>query len=285
MRFRRHGALPIASIRRCFQCSSGHSNGYKQLVVHHVTNKTQYSTSLYPDDPEIAVLGGGITGLASAYYISKELPRAKITIYEAGPRVGGWMLSKRVEVDGGNILFEQGPRTLRPVKNGLITAHLVQELGMTDDVIFTKKTSPAARNRFIYYPDHLVKMPGPGMSPWQIAKSLWREPVFEGFALAALREAAIDQRPLGLQDESVGSFISRRFDRRIADNAVSAMLHGIYAGDVYKLSMKSLFPQQWRDEEEYGSVVRALLEKNRQPKKITKSVQLPSNPYHLWRLS
>lgn len=74
---------------------------------------------------DVAILGGGITGLASAYYLTKELPEAKITIYEASDRLGGWLSSKRVPVKDGSILFEAGPRTLRPSSNGMLSARLV----------------------------------------------------------------------------------------------------------------------------------------------------------------
>jgi predicted NAD/FAD-binding protein len=82
-------------------------------------------SSIY--DPEnIAILGGGITGLASAYYLSKELPSASITLYEASDRMGGWLRSKHVNVGNGKIVFEQGPRTLRPrTPAGLVTLGLV----------------------------------------------------------------------------------------------------------------------------------------------------------------
>jgi protoporphyrinogen/coproporphyrinogen III oxidase len=62
---------------------------------------------------EIAVLGGGITGLCSAFQLSKKLPNVHITLYEKTSRLGGWIDSDRVEVDGGTIVFEHGPHTLR----------------------------------------------------------------------------------------------------------------------------------------------------------------------------
>lgn len=83
----------------------------------------------YSSEPEpsqdVAILGGGITGLASAYYITRELPKAKVTIYEASDRVGGWLSSRRVPVKDGSVLFEAGPRTLRPSSNGVLAARLV----------------------------------------------------------------------------------------------------------------------------------------------------------------
>jgi oxygen-dependent protoporphyrinogen oxidase len=68
------------------------------------------------------VLGGGVAGLSSAYFVSKEFPNSKITIFEAGNETGGWIKSKRVDVPGGDIIFEAGPRTLR---NATPTALLV----------------------------------------------------------------------------------------------------------------------------------------------------------------
>jgi len=86
--------------------------------------RQSYSTS-FSEPRNVAILGGGITGLASAYYLSQKIPSAKITIYEAGPRIGGWLSSKRVQVDDGEVLFEAGPRTLRPNGNGVLAARLV----------------------------------------------------------------------------------------------------------------------------------------------------------------
>ena len=75
---------------------------------------------------EVAVLGGGITGLASAFYISKALKNVHVTLYEGGDRLGGWLRSTAVDVGNCKVVFEQGPRTLRPnYPNGIITLDLV----------------------------------------------------------------------------------------------------------------------------------------------------------------
>jgi oxygen-dependent protoporphyrinogen oxidase len=85
------------------------------------------SHSIAPHPPQnIAVLGGGITGLATAVGLARELPNASITLYEASDRFGGWLRSKHVNVGNGNIVFEQGPRTIRPHGfSGLFTLALV----------------------------------------------------------------------------------------------------------------------------------------------------------------
>lgn len=94
--------------------------------------RSRYSSTSSPvqrnhDVKDVAVLGGGITGLASAFYLSQELPDAKITLYEGSPRLGGWLQSRRIDVGNGEVVFEQGPRTLRPATpSGYLTLDLVR---------------------------------------------------------------------------------------------------------------------------------------------------------------
>lgn len=117
-----------------------------------------------------------------------------------------------------------------------------------------KKDAAAAQNRFIYYPDQLNKLPGDVASVW----AALRLPVMKGVFGGLFPEIFRKRRSKDVVDESVGSFMSRRLGRPLAENIVSAALHGIYAGDVDKLSMKSLFPKEWRDEQVHGSLARGV---------------------------
>ena len=78
-------------------------------------------------DLNIGILGGGITGLVSAYWLSKLHSSRKITLYEASSRLGGWLNTQRVQIPNhAEVLFEQGPRSLRPtLPNGALTIFLV----------------------------------------------------------------------------------------------------------------------------------------------------------------
>jgi len=104
---------------------------YRTPRCQSVRRRRRYSTgplSVKEDHEvkDVAVLGGGITGLASAFYLSQELPNAKITLYEASNRLGGWLHTKYIDVGNGQVVFEQGPRTLRPsMPNGFVTLDLV----------------------------------------------------------------------------------------------------------------------------------------------------------------
>lgn len=67
----------------------------------------------------IAVIGGGITGLSAAFHLSRRFPQAQICLLEKSAREGGWIRSRRVDVQGyngekANVLLETGSRTLRP---------------------------------------------------------------------------------------------------------------------------------------------------------------------------
>lgn len=69
-----------------------------------------------PSKPyDAAVIGGGITGLTTAFRLSRDPNCTKVTLYEQSNQLGGWLQSETIEVDGGEVVFEYGPRTLRSV--------------------------------------------------------------------------------------------------------------------------------------------------------------------------
>lgn len=74
------------------------------------------------------VLGGGIAGLSAAYYLRNSAP----ILIEGSSRLGGWIYTKRRK---NGILFEHGPRTIRPAgAPGVNTLNLVEELGLENMV-------------------------------------------------------------------------------------------------------------------------------------------------------
>lgn len=98
-------------------------------------------------------------------------------------------------------------------------------------------------------------MPGRRGSWAETLYLLIREPVFKGVFRALTTEYRRPSRPDDLVDESIGSFLSRRLGSPlIADNIASAVFHGVYAGDIYQLSARSLLQTAWEIEGRYGSL-------------------------------
>lgn len=100
---------------------------------------------------KVAILGGGISGLVSAWTLLKDAPfPLKICLFEKTERLGGWIFTKEEE----GFFFEQGPRTLRTHGKGSQTLLLIQELGLESQVLLGDRHS-----RYLYLGGGLKKIP------------------------------------------------------------------------------------------------------------------------------
>ncbi|THV04748.1 Protoporphyrinogen oxidase [Dendrothele bispora CBS 962.96] len=207
----------------------------------------------------ITILGGGISGLSSAFHLSRRFPDSLITLYEKKSSLGGWVSSERVQVRdpaGGSaeILLESGPRTLRPNAKSIL--ELIHLLGLKDSIITTPKSSAAARNRYIQIPESqgLLTLPNSMMS---VLSPPMRTLLLPHILKEPMTRA---NRPSGIADESLDSFMTRRFGASFARLFGSALVHGIYAADSRKLSVRATFPSLWVAEDRgWGSMVRGFL--------------------------
>ncbi|KAJ7064740.1 hypothetical protein C8F01DRAFT_1054175 [Mycena amicta] len=192
----------------------------------------------------VAVLGGGLTGLSSAFHLSRRFPSSVVTLIDKNKRLGGWASNtERVKLPNGSVVLEGGPRSLRP--NSYAVLELIHLLGLSDTVITTPKSSPAAKNRYLHVPGTpgIYRIPGPSPS------YLWSELRFfitPGVTFDLVRGW---NRPPDMLDESVESFLERRGHPDTARVLGSALVHGIYAADARKLSVRAAFPMLWELEE------------------------------------
>lgn len=98
---------------------------------------------------QIVVIGGGISGLSTCYFLRKLLNPAKYSIhlYEASSKWGGWIDTVKISSENSKFLFERGPRGFRPSRNGAEVLNLVEELDLKDLLLSSSEKSQA---RYIY---------------------------------------------------------------------------------------------------------------------------------------
>lgn len=213
---------------------------------------------------KVIVIGGGITGLAAAYYLNKEVKEKslpiEIKLIEASNRLGG--VIETVKQDG--FVIEKGPDSIiARKKSGL---ELIEELGLKDKVI-----SNIAGKSYILVKGKLHTMPeGSFMGiPTQVGPF-----VFSGLfsPLGKLRAAGDFVLPKGKphSDQSIGGFFRRRLGDEVVENLIEPLLAGIYAGDIDKLSLMSLFPNFYQMEQEHRSLVLGLKKTMPAPPKTKK---------------
>ncbi len=196
------------------------------------------------ENVDVAVIGGGISGLTAAYALRKTGHNA--VVLEASSGFGGVMGSLRQ----GPYLVDRGPQSLLPSPQLI---ELCRDLGVEGQLV-QGKTEGA--KRYIYRHGALILVPA---SPAQFISSRllsagakWR--LFGEAFVRARTDAA---------DETVASFVGRRAGPEVLDALVTPVLGGIYAGDPAKLSARSTMPALVRFETENGSVLRGVLARKR----------------------
>ncbi|GLB43263.1 putative catalyzes the 6-electron oxidation of protoporphyrinogen-IX to form protoporphyrin-IX [Lyophyllum shimeji] len=217
-----------------------------------------------PPPRHIAILGGGLTGLSSAFHLSRRFPNARITLLEKQNRLGGWVRSEQIRLgsDGdpnsnpAALTVEAGPRTLRPASKSVL--ELINLLHLQSALLTTPRTAPAARSRFLYAPSlqrGLTALPASALaflgSPLRqvLLPAILREPLRKSNRPRQPPKADLDE------DESLASFLGRRFGPDVARLLGSALCHGVYAADARELSVRAAFPALYGLEDRGGGSV------------------------------
>lgn len=132
---------------------------------------------------------------------------------------------------------------------------------MQDDILPVTFDKPAAKNRFILDPrsHKLIKLPSSLSDIFTSSRS----PLTRALVSALLKEPFKKRRRISvneeLADESLDSIVRRRLGPYIADNLISAMIHGIYAADSRRLSVRSTLSALWDAEQKAGSIVLGMM--------------------------
>ncbi len=206
-----------------------------------------------PSRQRVGIVGGGLSGLAAAYYLTRENAAKgldlEITLLEKSPRLGGVIRSRRVD----DFLLEDGPEAFVSYKPA--ARRLVEELGLGADLLGSRDDR---RKVYVLDQDGLNPLPE-GMvflAPVR-TRAFWSTASLSPAGkVRALLEPWI---PRTRKDTSVQDFFHRRlgqeFTRRVAEPLVSA----IYGGNIRRLSMASALPLLYRLEQSQGSLRKGFL--------------------------
>jgi protoporphyrinogen/coproporphyrinogen III oxidase len=198
--------------------------------------------------PDAIVIGGGITGLATANALARKGKRVRVL--EKADRPGGAVLTE--SRDG--FLCEAGPNSML-VKSQRVW-DFIGELGLGEQLI---EANAVANKRFLVKNARLVPLP---MSPLGGVTTPLYSPLQK---LRLVAEPFIGKSRLS--DESVTSFVSRRMGPAFLEYGISALVSGIFAGDPDRLSIRHGFPKVWNLEQNHGSLIGGALKLKRERKR------------------
>jgi oxygen-dependent protoporphyrinogen oxidase len=197
---------------------------------------------------DVAVVGGGIAGLAAAYDLHRR--GASVVLLEAGPRWGGVIRTE--SADG--FLMEGGPDTLLAQKPEAVA--LCRELGLADRLI---PTNPEQRTVFVWHGGRLHRLPD-GMVlgiPTRL-RPLAGTKLFTWRGKLRMAADLVLPRRRAAADESIAAFLTRRLGAEALQRLGAPFLAGIHAGDPERLSIRATFPRLVDMERRHRSLIRAL---------------------------
>lgn len=202
----------------------------------------------------VAIIGGGITGLAAAFALEQRRRAGEslsYVVYEASPRFGGVLVTE--SVDG--CLLEAGPDSFLSEKPW--AADLCRRIGLEDQLI---GSNDAARKTYILVKGRLTPLPDGlmFMVPTSLAPALLSPLFSPGTKFRMVREWRFSPRRSN-GDESVASLVERHYGAEMVDRVADPLLSGVYGGEASELSVRAVLPRFAEMEAKHGSLARGLL--------------------------
>jgi oxygen-dependent protoporphyrinogen oxidase len=202
----------------------------------------------------IAIVGGGISGLAAAFALEERRQAGDsltYTVYESSPRYGGVLATE--EVDG--CLVEAGPDSFLTEKPW--AADLCRRLGLEDQLIGSndsgRKTYILRKGKLIPLPDGLMFL-----VPTKLAPAFLSTLFSTATKFRMMREWRLAPRPSG-SDESVAALVERHYGTEMVEGLADPLLSGVYGGEAAQLSARAVLPRLAEMESKYGSLGRGML--------------------------
>lgn len=200
------------------------------------------------DRRRVAIVGAGLSGLATAVRLHQSDPSIDFQLYESADRIGGVIHSEIVD----GFLIDHGADMFATQPSGVVD--LCRQVGIDDRLIEPELAGRGARvvrnGRLVPVPDGFVVMRATKLMPMLTTPLL--SPAGK---LRFLAERWIKRT--GTQDESIGDFVRRRMGTQILDRIVAPLAAGIYTGDIDRLSMQATMGTIADMEQKHGSLAKA----------------------------
>ncbi|MDR0267446.1 protoporphyrinogen oxidase [Paenibacillus sp.] len=203
---------------------------------------------------KVVVIGGGITGLSTAYYLQKAAnekgSQIGITIVEASDQLGG----KIRTAHDGEFTMETGADSIVTRKTN--AADLIEELGLKDQVVYN-----ATGISYIYSDGKLKQIPKEAVFgiPTSIESLATTELVSAEGKVEALKDLYTPNERF-TKDDSVGDFLEAFFGKEFVEKQIAPVLSGVYSGKLSDLTIASTLPYLIDYKNEYGSIIKGLSE-------------------------
>jgi oxygen-dependent protoporphyrinogen oxidase len=204
---------------------------------------------------EVAIIGGGISGLAAAWYLKQH--GMSCVVLESASRCGGKIITERRD----GFVMEGGPDSVLTRKPWAID--LCRELGLE------KQLRPMRNERSgfcVLHDGQLVPLPDGMMLmvPVRLRSFLRSNLISPAGKMRMLAERFVRRRSSD-GDESVASFVTRRFGRECLESLAGPLLGGIYVARPENLSMRCAFPRFLDAERKHGSLIKAVQKRTGTP--------------------
>ncbi|MCL2655300.1 MAG: protoporphyrinogen oxidase [Coriobacteriia bacterium] len=212
----------------------------------------------------IAIIGAGAAGLGAAYFLrQQQLAGADLdfTLYEQDTRTGGKVTGETVAdpITGEPFLIDGGPDCFSTYKQTPL--RLARELGFEDALL---PADEARKGTYIVREGRPLHLPQ-GFRlfiPTELGPLFETELLTEAGKRRMLEELWVPKKELAegeTNEESLESFIVRRFGRETLDYFAEPFIGGVHAGDPKNMSLAASFPSYLQMEQDYGSLIRGTI--------------------------
>ncbi len=201
---------------------------------------------------DVAIVGGGVSGLATAYHLSRA--GHQVAVLERQARAGGNAFSERID----GFLMEHGPSTV--AGNSVEAISLSSALGLDGSLCHLGN---GIEKRYLVRDGALHAIP---LGPMGFVRSGY---LSVGGRLRMMAEPLLPRRPeIGREPETVAAFCNRRFGPEFTKFVMDPLIGGIYAGRPDKLAIDAVFPKFAEFERRHGSVTQGMLAGRRDGKSM-----------------